>query len=188
MYQYQRDSLFTQRYKDSMRNMQRKINVKNILWSGFTRSNYDPKKWTSVTWQPLLKQISYNTVEGVAANAEATISRAFPQIKHELSFTPHVRYGFSNTHFNAWGTLSWNKRNFWWNDDSLSNEDDASFERNNFSLSGGKRISQFNKDEPITPLLNSIYTLFFNHNYMKIYENYFAEFNYNGRTSKWFAL
>jgi hypothetical protein len=182
MFQYQRDSMFTQRYKDSLRKMQGKISVKNILWNGFTRSNYDPQKWTSVTWQPLLKQVSYNTVEGVAANAEATISRVFPGIKRQLSFTPHVRYGFSNTHFNAWGTLKWENRNFWWSRNSLSDEDDVSFDRSEFSFSGGKRINQFNKDEPITPLLNSVYTLFFNHNYMKIYENYFAELNYHSRT------
>ncbi|HEY6978926.1 MAG TPA: DUF5686 and carboxypeptidase regulatory-like domain-containing protein [Chitinophagaceae bacterium] len=182
MFQYQRDSAFTQHYRDSLRKKQGKISIANIFWNGFTRSNYDPKKWTSVTWQPLLKQVSYNTVEGVAVNAEATVTRAFPHIKRQLSFTPHVRYGFSNAHFNAWGTLSWDKRNFWWSRDYLSDEEAASFERNNFSVSGGKRISQFNKDEPITPLMNSIFTLFFNHNYMKIYENYFAEFNYSGRT------
>jgi len=182
MFRYQRDSAFTQHYRDSLRKKEGKINVKNILWSGFTRSNYDPKKWTSVTWRPLLKQVSYNTVEGIAVNAEATLSRAFPKIKRQLSFTPHVRYGFSNTHFNAWGTVSWDKRNSWWSRDNLSDEEAASFEKNNFSVSGGKRINQFNKDEPITPLMNSIFTLFFNHNYMKIYENYFVEFNYDGRT------
>ncbi|HYK47114.1 MAG TPA: DUF5686 family protein, partial [Parafilimonas sp.] len=181
MFRYQRDSGFTQHYRDSLRRMQGKVSVGNILWNGFTRSNYDPKKWTSVAWQPLLKQVSYNTVEGVAANAEATIRRAFPNVSRELSFTPHIRYGFSNTHFNAWGTLSWSKRNFWWNHDSLNDEIDAGFGRSNFSFSGGKRVSQFNKDEPITPLLNSVYTLFFNHNYMKIYENYFAALNYDGR-------
>jgi len=182
MYQYQHDSAYTQHYRDSLRKMQGKISVKNILWNGFIRSNYDPKKWTSVTWQPLLKQISYNTVEGLVANAEASISRAFPKIKRQLSFTPHVRYGFSNTHFNAYGTLQWNKRNFWWSNNYLSDEDAESFTRSDFSISGGKRVSQFNKDEPITPLQNSVTTLFANHNYMKIYENYFAAFNYSPRT------
>ena len=61
MFRYQHDSAFTQRYRDSLRKKQGKISVANIFWNGFTRSNYDPKKWTSVTWQPLLKQVSYNT-------------------------------------------------------------------------------------------------------------------------------
>jgi hypothetical protein len=180
MYHYQRDSSYTQHFRDSMRRMQGKISVMNVLWNGFTRSNYDPANYRSIQWQPLLKQVQYNTVEGLALNAEATFSRGYLAQKRELSFTPHVRYGFSNGHFNAWGTLSYNKRFDWPGMDNTISDDASSFRINNFSLSGGKRIDQFNKDEPISPLFNSIYTLFFNHNYMKIYENYFAQLNYNG--------
>jgi hypothetical protein len=182
MFQYQKDSAFTKNYRDSMRRMQGKISVMNILWNGFTRSNYDPKQWKSVQWQPLLKQVSYNTVEGLVINGEATFSRAYPTIKRELSFTPHVRYGFSNGHLSAYGTLSYNKRSFWWDNNQNPDDDASSFRANNFSISGGKRVSQFNKDEPISPLYNSILTLFFNHNYMKIYENYYAQFKYNAST------
>lgn len=181
MYQYQRDSVYTQHYRDSMRRQQAKVNFKSIAWDGFTRSNYDPKKWTSVKWEPLFKHISYNTVEGVAANAEATISRAFPSIKRELSFTPHVRYGFSNGHLNAWGTLNWDKRTFRWMR-NVNDDEDEMFSRSHFDLSGGKRVSQFNKDEPISPFFNSVLTLFFNRNYMKIYENYFAQLNHTAQT------
>ena len=181
MFRYQRDSAFTKNYRDSMRRMQGKISVMNVLWNGFTRSNYDPKRWHTFQWNGLLKQVQYNTVEGLVLNSSATISRAYPGIKRELSFTPHVRYGLSNGHLNAWGTVSFNKRSFWW--DTKNSEDEAaSFRVNNFSISGGKRVSQFNKDEPISPLFNSVITLFFNRNYMKIYENYFGAFNYNGAT------
>jgi uncharacterized protein DUF5686/carboxypeptidase-like protein len=180
VYKYQHDSSYTKHYRDSLRRMQGNISVKNILWNGFTRSNYDPANYTSVQWQPLLKQLQYNTVEGLALNAEATFSRAFPQQKRELSFTTQVRYGFSNTHLNAYGKLSYHKRNSWPGIENTITDDESPFRINNFAVSGGKRISQFNKDEPISPFFNSIYTLFFNHNYMKIYENYFAQFNYNG--------
>ncbi|WP_158638298.1 DUF5686 and carboxypeptidase regulatory-like domain-containing protein [Panacibacter ginsenosidivorans] len=180
IFSYQRDSSFTKRYRDSLRRMQGKISLKNVLWNGFTRSNYNPKKWTSIQWQPLLKQVQYNTVEGLVLNTEATLSRAYPKVKRELSFTPHLRYGFSNGHFNAWGTLNYNKRSFWWDNSNAGDESAESFRQNNFSISGGKRVNQFNKDEPISPLYNSVVTLFFNHNYLKIYENYFAQFNYHG--------
>jgi hypothetical protein len=180
IYRYHHDSAYTKHFRDSLRRMQGKISVMNILWNGFTRSNYDPAKYHSVQWQPLLKQVQYNTVEGLALNAEATFSRGFLAQKRELSFMPHVRYGFSNGHLNAWGTISYNKRSDWPGMDNNITDDASSFRVNNFSISGGKRVSQFNKDEPITPLFNSIYTLFFNHNYMKIYENYFTQFNYKG--------
>jgi len=48
-------------------------------------------------------------------------------------------------------------------------------------FSGGKRVSQFNKANPITPLINSIATLFFGSNYMKTYENYFGSTTFTRR-------
>jgi len=40
----------------------------------------------------------------------------------------------------------------------------------NLTISGGKTISQFNKDEPISALANEVYTLIDKKNYMKLYE------------------
>ncbi|MGN6212191.1 DUF5686 and carboxypeptidase regulatory-like domain-containing protein [Parafilimonas sp.] len=180
IYRYQRDSSFTKRYRDSLRRMQGKISVMNVLWNGFSRSNYNPKNYTTIQWQPLLKQVQYNTVEGLVLNGEATFSRGFPSVNRELSFTPHVRYGFSNEHFNAYATLNYHGRTNWRGITNDAGDDASSFRSNNFSLSGGRRISQFNKGNPISPLFNSIYTLFFNHNYMKIYENKFLQFDYYG--------
>lgn len=180
IYRYQRDSSYTKRYRDSLRRMQGKVSVMNVLWNGFTRSNYNPKNYTTIQWQPLLKQVQYNTVEGLVLNGEATFSRGFPSINRELSFTPHVRYGFSNEHFNAYGTLNYHSRSSWRGINNDAGNGASSFRSNNFSLSGGRRVSQFNKGNPISPLFNSIYTLFYNHNYMKIYENKFLQFDYSG--------
>jgi hypothetical protein len=47
--------------------------------------------------------------------------------------------------------------------------------RQTWSLAGGKRVSQFNPDNPISETVNAVYTLLERRNYMKIYENYFAE-------------
>ena len=52
--------------------------------------------------------------------------------------------------------------------------DGESSSRSSWTFSGGKRVSQFNPDNPIGPVLNEFYTLFFRDNYMKIYENYFG--------------
>jgi len=97
--------------------------------------------------------------------------KAFAASKQQISFTPHLRYGFSNTHLNAWGTFVFNKRNF---DPGVDGEGGSST-RNTWTFAGGKRISQFNKENPISPLVNSIYTLLSKKNYMKLYENYFAD-------------
>jgi hypothetical protein len=169
---YRRDSVWTKAYTDSMRKKQGKITVMKVLYSGFSRYNYNPKSPVWFNWKPLLPQVQYNTVEGLVLNAEATIQRSFPKIKQQISLTPHVRYGFSNQHFNAWATLQWWKRAFTWD------QDGGTTSRTVWTASGGKRVSQFNQENPISPLMNSLYTLFNRRNYMKIYENYFGRLAY----------
>ena len=47
------------------------------------------------------------------------------------------------------------------------------------SVSGGTKVTQFNSNEPISNLINSISTLFFKDNYMKLYNFEFAQINYS---------
>ncbi|MFT7072002.1 DUF5686 and carboxypeptidase regulatory-like domain-containing protein [Patiriisocius sp. Uisw_017] len=46
------------------------------------------------------------------------------------------------------------------------------------SLSGGSEVQQFNASEPISPLINTISTLFFERNYLKVYELNFVRLAY----------
>lgn len=173
LYQYRKDSVFSKPYIDSMRKAQGRITVMKILWKGFTRYDYDPKKPVSITWQPLLKNIQYNTAEGVALNMEATLQKSIKESGQRISFTPHLRYGLSNTHFNGWATLQLSKHSFEMEDEGGTSS------RITWTFSGGKRVSQFNKENPILPLVNSAYTLLLHENYMKIYENYFGSATIN---------
>lgn len=180
--QWRNDSLWTKPYIDSMRKAQGKITFTKILSSGFTRYNYNPRRPTWFTWKPLSRQTSYNTVEGVVVNTEATITRSIPQLKRQISFTPHLRYGFSNGNLNAWGTLRLSKNSFNWE------EDGGSSSRTTWTFSGGKRVSQFNKANPISEMMNSLYTLLGRHNYMKIYQNYYAQAIFNKRFDNDFRI
>ena len=113
---------------------------------------------------------------------EGSVKKTFSKSGQQISFSPHIRYGFSNTHLNAWADINLNKRSFSFNDDGGSNN------RQSWALSGGKRITQFNKDNPISETLNGLYTLLFRENYMKIYENYFTELNYSRRFDNGFRF
>jgi len=113
----------------------------------------------------------------VAANVEVTLRKSFPALKQQISFTPHIRYGFNNTHLNAWGTMVFSRRIFNRDADGMG----GTSSRSSWTFAGGKRINQFNKENPITPLFNSVYTLFFKRNYMKLYENYFGNIAWNKR-------
>ncbi|MFT7627173.1 MAG: hypothetical protein ACI9AT_002187 [Ulvibacter sp.] len=48
-----------------------------------------------------------------------------------------------------------------------------------FDLSGGSKIQQFNPAEPISNIINSVATMFFERNYLKAYELNFARLRYS---------
>ncbi|MFT3935348.1 MAG: DUF5686 and carboxypeptidase regulatory-like domain-containing protein [Chitinophagaceae bacterium] len=173
----QNDSARSKHTIDSLRKSQGRVTAMKLLWNGYTRSNYNPDRPFFYSWEPLLKMLEYNTVEGLALNAEATFNKGFPALKQSISFTPHLRYGFSNKHLNAWGTVSFTKRSFKRGDDGVG----GSSTRSTWTFSGGKRIAQFNNEAPITPLMNEVYTLLFKRNYMKLYENYFGRIAWTKR-------
>jgi len=146
-----------------------------VVLTGFMRSNFDVVKPFNFFWKPLLTQLQYNTAEGFLFDVSPVFQQTFILSHTRIRFMPHVRYGFSNAHFNAWGSLQLDK-----NFSAYANEDDE-YNSNTWTFSGGKRVSQFNKQNPITPLSNSFNTLFLNQNYMKTYENYFGEINYSNK-------
>lgn len=171
IYQYNRDSLGTKASRDSLLKKQGHVKVLQVLSSGFHRSNYSPTHPLNYSMDPLLPNVEYNTVEGINLNLSGNLTWPSRKGRGDLSFTPNIRYGFSNSHLNAWGTVSWSRRSFAWEGE------DASSTRQTWGLSGGKRVSQFNEQNPISEYVNGLYTIFFRRNYMKIYEKYFAEIN-----------
>ena len=52
---------------------------------------------------------------------------------------------------------------------------DKKLKRQSFYIAGGKRVSQFFKESTLEGLGNTIGTLFYGRNEMKIYENYFGK-------------
>ncbi|MBL7865843.1 MAG: carboxypeptidase-like regulatory domain-containing protein [Cyclobacteriaceae bacterium] len=53
-----------------------------------------------------------------------------------------------------------------------------------FTLEGGKYIHQYNGDEPIHPLVNTLTTLFLEDNLMKLYEREYVDFRWREQVSK----
>jgi hypothetical protein len=154
---------------DSLRRNQGPIKVGDFLWSGINRTQYDRANEFKIKFDPLLKTLQYNTVEGVVLNPSIVISRLFKETR--VNFITDVRYGFKNRHINPWAGFTFNS----------NNELDLTKKRKrkSFLIAGGKRVSQFFKESDIDGLGNSIGTLLYGRNEMKIYENYFAKLGYS---------
>jgi Family of unknown function (DUF5686)/CarboxypepD_reg-like domain len=169
------DSANMARAADSLRKKQGRITIKNIFINGIKRSDYDPNHPFTVYIDALLPKVEYNTVEGLVIQGAATFLKEYKKSGNSIEFSPHVRYGFSNGHLSIWGNLSFNNKTY------MQDMTGESFSRQSWILSGGKRVSQFNPDNPIGPFMNELYTLFFRDNYMKIYENYFGSVQFRKR-------
>ena len=155
-------------YLDSVNKIQNKFNPVAPL-TGYTyRNSYD--KW-SLSFKGLIDELSFNTVQGFNA------SLGFSYFKQEndkgkwWSIGADVNYGLSDKR--ARPTFYFSKK---W--DNIS--------RPRMTISGGVAINQFNNREPILKLNNTISSLLYRQNYMKIYEKTFGRIAYSEEISNGF--
>jgi len=147
-------------YLDSLDRRQNKINPFGLVLNGQTFIHRNKKM--NYTYDPLLKSVSYNTVEGLALQLSGSIEKNYTG-RNQLTFTPVLRYGVTNKHFNAF--LRTNYR----------------FGKkyvNNVTTSFGSRVYQFNNANPIPQIMNTFATLLSGNNYMKLYQANFFQMTY----------
>jgi len=166
LYKKIRDSFFTKQNLDSFNKKQKPITLKGILFSGIERHRYSKSGFFQYRFDPLVLGAQYNTVEGFAADVSQSFHFTPREGKKEIYFDLDTRYGFTNHHFNAFGLFGLKPKKNYFN--------------HYLEFSAGKRVSQFNNDDPIDAFTNTLYTLLYKRNYMKIYENWFGQIEYNG--------
>lgn len=172
LYELKKDSGFSQKDADSLNKKQGKIKPIAALWNGIRRTHYSIKQ--NYTWniESPIQNLEYNPAEGLVLNMNAGFRTYLKKWRTDFSFEPNLRYGFSNTHLNAWASVGFRTREV---------EADKKIKRFAWTFSGGKRVSEFNKESPLLPLVNSISTLFYGDNFIKTYENYFGSINFSKR-------
>ena len=172
IYQLQKDSLLSRHSIDSLNKREGKLKVVDLFWKGLNHTHFS--KTGNYNWEieSLLKSTEYNTVEGVVMNINGHFNQNIKKWKSTISLDPHFRYGFNNTHFNAWADV-----NFRTKDEGNGQK----LKRQSWTIAGGKRVSQFNKESAVSPFFNSFGILFFGDNYMKTYENYFGSIGFAKR-------
>ena len=139
-------------YMDSLDRVNNKFDWTNLFISGYTFDHSFYKKKYSI--KPIYSIIQYNTVEGLVFNQELRVSKTFDDYsKYEL--VPECRYGFASNR--AYGRINFSY-------------EPEQFYYTRWNVSGGSFVQQFNGDVPITPLLNSAYTLLAKQNYLKEFQ------------------
>ncbi|WP_420580588.1 DUF5686 and carboxypeptidase regulatory-like domain-containing protein [Reichenbachiella sp.] len=148
-------------YKDSVDKYANKFNIENLLIGGYFRQqSFKEQYFRFPTIHDLLQ---YNVVEGAVVNFKTVFTQEKDAI-WKYKITPTVRYGFSSDDF-------YYKVKFAYQFDPIK--------RTRTFIEGGKFVSQFNEDAPISPLINSFETLVNRRSYMKLYEKTFAKLYYS---------
>ena len=162
-----RDS-FTRKNIDSLRKQRKPVELKKFFFGGVRRTFYSLSAFSTYRFSPLSSEIQYNTVEGLSIGISHSLDIRRRKGKLNYFLDHHTRFGFSNHHLNSYLTLT------------IKPKSDH-YRNRHLLFSGGKRMSQFNPDNPIDPLTNSVYTLLYRRNYSKFYENWFGRVAYNNR-------
>ena len=164
---YKKDSLEEvrrdPRYLDSIDRIRNKITIGGLLLTGENFSRQ--KRNASYSIDPLLRSVSFNTVEGWVLNLSGSYTKRRDTLdfRKQLSVRSTLRYGFSGKHLygKASAFYSFGKKNL-----------------SDVFIEGGKFVFQYNNDNPIGPFVNTISTLFWESNYMKLYEAGFFGITY----------
>lgn len=150
----------TDRYKDSVDHQRNKPELRD-LFLGYNYNN--TRKNLSISLPGLVTYgVQYNTVEGLNLSYNFSLNKSYENFKH-FTLNGRARYGFSNK---LWGgELGFN---YLYNPKKFSR----------FGLKVKSIAEQYNQLDPISPLINSLYSLFLNENFMKTFKETGVEGNY----------
>ncbi|MFH7018161.1 DUF5686 and carboxypeptidase regulatory-like domain-containing protein [Flavobacterium sp. FlaQc-47] len=153
----------SQKYTDSIDAKNNKFKITDILMgydhkNTFKKYSFDYKGLLNLT------SLSFNTVQGFNLDSGFSFKNWNEEQGKSISISTTFNYGFSDERFRVIGEFS----------HKFNNINYATI-----SASGGTKVAQFNSAQPISKLVNSISSLFFKDNYMKLYNLEFAQINYS---------
>jgi len=156
-------------YLDSLDRETNKVTPTGLMLTGVNIINRYEREFYHI--DPLATSLLFNTVEGPVLNYGMTFRKQVDSNSNKrIILGANVRYGFSDHLFNAKANATLPVGEFYLN------------------IAGGSDVVDLNNNEPISPLFNTIYTLFERENYQKLYQKQFASASLSGRiTGGWQA-
>ncbi|TKC04756.1 carboxypeptidase-like regulatory domain-containing protein [Pedobacter polaris] len=146
-------------YLDSLEKASNEFGIIKLMLRGYSINKRYEKQY--IQFDPIIRSIFYNTVEGFAVKYGVTFRKNLDDRK-TFNIRPEVRYGFSNHVFtaNLSGSYLYDP-----------------LKRGSISGSFGSDIADLNRYGSMSLLSNSINTLFFERNLAKFYKKEFLNIN-----------
>jgi hypothetical protein len=159
-------------YLDSMDAKSNHFKLEKILLGYTYKNSY--KKW-SINYQGIsnIGSLNFNTVQGYNLDSGFSYRKWNDETGKYTAISSIFNYGLSENQLRVKGNYyhRFNNQNYAY-----------------IALSGGSSINQFNGNEPISTIVNSISTLFFKNNFIKLYNKEFAEINYGREVANGFFI
>ncbi len=152
-------------YLDSIDAENNKFKIPNILFGYDYQNSY--KDW-SIGFGSPLGSLNFNTVQGFNGNLSINYRKNLDEFRQYFTANAILNYGIADKRLRPVLSLTYKFNNI---------------SRPFITLSGGVTTQQFNANNPISPLINSVSSLFFEDNYMKLYNKSFAQISYS---QEWF--
>lgn len=149
--------------KAHMNALDRKQNRFKWLSTPIGHVYYNTEKNWQISYTGIIRRLGFNTVQAYNLAPGFYYTKHNPKNKTYTTIGTDLNYGFAEQRFRATGTIS---RKF------------NNFTKRIITLKGGSAIEQFNPENPINRIVNSVSTLFFKDNYMKLYDNTFLRLSY----------
>lgn len=149
-------------YKDSVVKAENKFNIGDLLLNGYTYRNRFKNSTLSI--DPLVSSIGYNTVEGTTFNFNWSYYRRNREEHKHFFFRNWIHYGLDNQRWSGGIRISRRFNSLKWQ---------------TLVIDAGRNIAQFNSHQPIGSFMNAAYTLLYKKNYMKLFQNDLFKVSYS---------
>lgn len=151
----------SKKYLDSVDVKQNKFNLLNILTGYSYNDTYN--KW-GLSFSSPITDINFNTVQGWNSSIGINYYKSVNKKGKRFNIGTNFNYGFSDKKLRPTGYFSYK-----WNNTT----------KPVLTISGGITTSQFNAKQPISKFWNTISSVLFERNYLKIYEKTFAKVSFS---------
>jgi hypothetical protein len=139
----------------------------------FFGGRYKLSEKASFRWHSPLALVEYNSIEGVVFQARTSLGYRPDSLEPlRYSFTWNHRYGLSSDRY------------FWYMRADRRLSTSSSF--STWALEGGHTVKQFNRENPIHPIANSLHTWIASQNLIKLFRQKYVRVEWEGSaTRKW---
>lgn len=148
-------------YLDSIDSKRNKFRVMDII-SGY-HYNDSFHKW-SLNYEGPLLSTQFNTVQGWNTKVGFSYTKRNEEKRTYTNIGTKINYGFSDNRLR--GIVSYTQK--------FNNTNNCTL-----NIMGGNTVTQFNNNNPISASVNSVSSLFFKNNFMKLYEKNYVSANLN---------